>query len=243
MSRVQYDRQLTVFSPEGRLYQVEYAFKAARAISDTGLGFVGSGISCLVASKKVPDKLMNPADLTNMYTLTKNIGLLAMGRASDCRTIVQKAREFAHEFTYQNGYEIPVAYLTKKVADYFQKYTQHLQRRCFGCDVIFCGWDDEDKHQIFHCDPAGQSFGYTACAIGGKQGNVNNHLDKVFKEWKDKDSRELIIEEALLALMQGTANDYKANDLEVMVCEPNGLVRKLSQQEIDDRLTAISDRD
>jgi len=243
MSRLQYDRHLTVFSPEGRLYQVEYAFKAARAILDTGLGFVGSGISCLVASKKVPDKLMNPADLTNIYTITKSIGLLAMGRASDCRSIVQKAREFAHEFTYKNGYEIPVSFLCKKVADYFQKYTQNAHRRCHGCDVIFCGWDMEDGHQIFHCDPAGQSFGYTACAIGGKQGNVNNHLDKVFKEWKDPADSDLVVEEALLALMKGTGNDYKANDLEVLMCEPNGTIKKLSEAEIDTRLTAISDRD
>jgi len=245
MSR-SHDRHITIFSPEGRLHQVEYAFAAAKNVTDTGLGYCSDEIAVLVASKKVPDKLINPDTVTSLHAVTKHIGVMAMGRESDCRSSVFRARSMAHEFFYNNGYEIPVSYLAKQFADHFQLYTQHAYRRCYGCEVIFCGHDEKEGPQIFHVGPAGQVFGYKAVAVGGKKVEVNNNLDKHFKDYVQPATNELVIEESILCLMQGTTSDFKGKDLEIMIIglvEGKPVLRKMTDEEIEARLTAISDRD
>jgi len=243
MVRIAQDRHITIFSNEGRLYQVEYAFYAARNVPDTGIGYVGSGHSVMCASKKVGDKLIDADSVSSMRKVTDQIGIMMMGRQSDCRTAAYKAREFAHQFYYENGHEIPVSFLAKKMADHFQYYTQLAYRRCFGCEILLCGQDEEEGPQLFHVGPAGQYFGYKSVSIGGKKGEVNNHLDRIFKEYEEPATPELVIEEALLALMQGMNADFKANDVEVMVVGEDGKARMLTSDEIEARLTAISDRD
>jgi len=243
MSR-NYDRQLTIFSPEGRLFQVEYAFKAAKMTPHTGVGWKGAGIAALIGSKKVGDKLINQAAVSNIEIVNKRICMMTLGRASDCRSSVSKAREFAHEFYYKNGHEISTGFLAKKLADHFQLYTQHAYRRCFGCEVIFAGCDDDGEGpELYHIVPAGQVFGYSAVSIGAKKTSVLNYLDKQFKDYKEPKSAELLIEESILALMQGTSSDYKAHELEIVIVDSKGKIRKLTEKEIDERLTAISDRD
>ncbi|KAK4383042.1 Proteasome subunit alpha type-6 [Sesamum angolense] len=74
-----YDRHITIFSPEGRLYQVEYAFKAVKAAGITSIGVRGADSVCVVTQKKVPDKLLDQTSITHLFPITKYLGLLATG--------------------------------------------------------------------------------------------------------------------------------------------------------------------
>ena len=92
--------------------------------------------------------------------------------------MVQKARQIASEFSFENGYDIPVAYLAKKLADDNQVYSQHAGRRIFASFIILIGVDEDKGPQLFKVDPAGHYYGYKACAAGVKEQEATNSLEK-----------------------------------------------------------------
>lgn len=176
-----FDRHITIFSPEGRLYQVEYAFKAAKSTGETTLGVRGKNTVCLVTQKKVPDKLLDPTSVTRLFRVTDKIGCVATGLIADAKALMTRVRAESAEFKYKNGYEIPVEHLSKRVADIAQVYTQHAFMRPLGVVTMYCGIDEEEGPQLFRCDPAGHYLGYRGCAAGAKEQEANNYLEKKFK--------------------------------------------------------------
>ena len=144
MSRnAQYDRHITIFSPEGKLYQIEYSFKAIRLPGDTTIGVRGRDTVCLITTKKVPDKLVDPSSVTRMYRITPSIGCCVTGRLPDARALIYKSRQIAAEFQFDNGYQIPVKHLANELANYNQLFTQHAYKRVPGVSLLFCSIDDE----------------------------------------------------------------------------------------------------
>ena len=166
-----YDRHITIFSPEGRLYQVEYAFKAIKTSGLTSVGVRGKDSCVVLTQRKVPDKLHDPDSVTNLYPITENIGMVMTGMVADARASVQRLRQEAAEFKFNNGYEIPVGYLAKRAADTAQIYTQHANMRPLGIAMIMIGIDVEGETkipQLFRCDPAGHFVGFKATSAGQK---------------------------------------------------------------------------
>lgn len=115
--------------------QVEYAFKAVKGVARTTLAVRGADSVCVVTQKKVPDKLLDPASVTHMHAITRTIGMCTTGVAPDARQLVQQARTAAADFRFKFGYECPVDYLAKTLADQFQarpSRVPHAQRdRCY----------------------------------------------------------------------------------------------------------------
>ena len=119
-------------------YQVEYAFKAVKSVARTSLAVRGVDSVCGVTQKKVPDKLVDPSSVTSLFKITKGIGMCTTGVAADSRQLVQEARQKAADFRNKYGYECPVDYLAKVIADRFQVrvgawggdwWTRRLRRR------------------------------------------------------------------------------------------------------------------
>ncbi|KAL2940505.1 Proteasome subunit alpha type-6 [Bienertia sinuspersici] len=108
-----YDRHITIFSPEGRLFQVEYAFKAVKSGGVTSIAVRGKDSVCVVTQKKVPDKLLDQTSVSHLFQITKFIGLLATGMTADAKSLVQQARNEAAEFRHKFGYEMPVDVLAR----------------------------------------------------------------------------------------------------------------------------------
>jgi 20S proteasome subunit alpha 1 len=150
-----YDRHITIFSPEGKLYQVEYAFKAVKAAGNTTIAVRGDNTVCVVTQKKVPDKLIDPTSVSHLHKITDSIGIAVPGSAPDARSLVQKARETAAKFRYSYGYEAPVDYLAQVLADRAQFFTQYAYMRPLGVMPILIGMDEERGPQLFKVDPAG----------------------------------------------------------------------------------------
>jgi len=238
-----YDRHITIFSPEGRLYQVEYAFLAVRGGGITSLGVRGKDSVVLVTQKKVADKLIDPTSVTHMFKITDKIGCVSTGLIADAKYQVNRARNMAGEFKYQNGYDIPVAHLAQKVANVAQVYTQHAYMRPLGIEPIYCGIDEEKGPQLYKVDPAGHYLGYKAVAAGQKFQEANNLLEKKIKE-KPEMTFDETVETAILSLQTVIGSDVKPSDIEVAcVTKDAPKFRVMSVEEIDKRLTAIHDRD
>jgi len=242
MSRGNHDRQITIFSPEGKLYQIEYAVKSIQNEGILGVCLRGKDSVCMVCQKKVPDKLQDASHVTHMYAITPNIGALCIGSNPDCKVVVLQARQIAAKFKDQNGYEIPAHFLASKVGKKAQIFTQHAGVRPLSCVMHLCAIDDEKGSQLWKIDPSGHYFGWKALATGPKDQEANNMLEKVVKQTNSESDTTTTVRKTLDVLMQTLSQDIKPQDVEVALVTADGF-RLLGHQEVDDHLTAIHEQD
>lgn len=240
-----YDRHITIFSPEGRLYQVEYAFKAVKSDDQTTVAVRGADSAVLVTHKKVPDPLLDASTVTRVYQITKNIGCIMTGMLGDGRFQVQRTRQEAAKFRHKYGFDVPVAFLAHRVGKLNQLNTQHAWMRPLGISMILIGLDEEKGPQVYKMDPAGTAFGYKACATGKREQEAINFLEKKLKKSpQDGFTFEQTVQTAIQCLQSIMSSDFSAKELEVAVVDKEGKkFRQLSDAEVDAVLTAIAERD
>ncbi|EMG46214.1 SCL1 Proteasome subunit alpha type-1 [Candida maltosa Xu316] len=241
-----FDRHITIFSPEGRLYQVEYAFKAINSSNITSLGITGKDSAVIISQKKIPDKLLDAKTVSYIFKITSSIGMVATGSIADARAQAMRARSEATEFRYKYGYDIPVESLSRRMANISQLYTQRAYMRPLGVALTFIQVDFEDEGrgpQVFKCDPAGYFTGVKAVATGPKQQEATTYLEKKFKkidavngDWKET------VEFSIIALSTVVGTEFRKNDIEIGVAT-EGNFRILTPEEIDERLIAIAEQD
>lgn len=250
MHRAGFDKFITVFSPEGSLYQVEYAFKAV-----TYAGLLTVAIRCkdavlIFTQHSVPDKLMRPETITSLYNINEDIGTCITGRAPDGKSLVQKARQEASEYKYRYGASIPISVLAKRVADMAQVRTQQAGLRLMGVVLTFVGMEQSDTDgswtpQIYCVDPAGWCGSYHACAVGKKQIEASAFLEKKQKNgpFQTLCQREAAMI-ALAALQSALGASLKASDVEVGRCSvANHSFCRVPDQEVEEWLTALAEAD
>eukprot|EP00823_Brevimastigomonas_motovehiculus_P002923 TRINITY_DN173_c0_g1_i1.p1 TRINITY_DN173_c0_g1~~TRINITY_DN173_c0_g1_i1.p1 ORF type:complete len:247 (-),score=63.92 TRINITY_DN173_c0_g1_i1:245-985(-) len=238
-----FDRHITIFSPEGRLYQVEYAFKAVKLATLTSIGVRGDDCCVLVSQKKVPDKLLDPKSVTHLFKITDKVGCCVTGLIADGKAMVHQSRAEAAEFKYKNGFDIPVQHVAQRVADISQLYTQHAFMRAYGVVPMFIGIDEEKGPQLYRCDPAGHYLGYKACAAGQKEQEATNFLEKRYKANPNM-SFQQAVETAVITLQTVIGSDLKNTDLEVgYVTKKDPKFKTMTEEEIEKILTSISERD
>ncbi|KAL2057777.1 hypothetical protein ABVK25_002161 [Lepraria finkii] len=248
-----FDRHITIFSDQGRLYQVEYAFKAITAANITSIGVRGKNCAVVLSQKKVPDKLIDPSSVSHIFKLSPSVGCVMTGSIADARASVNRARGEAAEFRYKNGYEMPCDVLAKRLANINQVYTQKAYMRPLGVAQTLISVDSEYGPQLYKCDPAGYYVGYKATASGPKQQEALNHLEKKLKNkecaegtWED------VVELGISTLSIVLSVDFKKGELEVgLVGGPkpgdkdgsDPAFRALTEDEIEERLQAIAEKD
>ncbi|KAI0337562.1 20S proteasome subunit [Trametopsis cervina] len=263
MSRTSYDRYLTVFSPEGRLYQVEYAFKAITGSGHTAIAVRGKDTAVVITQKKVPDKLLDASTITHLYGITPTIGCVVTGLIADAQSQIHRARLEAAEFRFKFGYEITPDALARRIANINQVYTQRAAMRPLGISMILIGIDAEYGPQCFKLDPAGYFVGFHATAAGQKQQEAMNHLEK---KWKKLDSgggaddaakagktlnRSEVIEMAIEAISTVHATDFKPGEVEIGIVsegeeenpKTRGQWRVLPEDEVEKHLLAYAEKD
>eukprot|EP01057_Protomagalhaensia_wolfi_P002623 Protomagalhaensia_wolfi_Nauph_80__2622@NODE_2765_length_994_cov_983_664921_g2168_i0_p1_GENE_NODE_2765_length_994_cov_983_664921_g2168_i0NODE_2765_length_994_cov_983_664921_g2168_i0_p1_ORF_typecomplete_len253_score44_68Proteasome/PF00227_26/1_1e30Proteasome_A_N/PF10584_9/1_5e13OCC1/PF15506_6/0_1Helicase_C_3/PF13625_6/9_6e03Helicase_C_3/PF13625_6/0_12_NODE_2765_length_994_cov_983_664921_g2168_i080838 len=244
-----YDRQITIFSPEGKLFQVEYAFRAVNSSNITVVALKGKDCAVIVGQKKVSsqalrqDKLLDPSSLSSLYHVTPNIGGAFVGLPADCRAMVFRAREKAHEFEHENAMPIPISHLAYKVANINQVFTQHAYMRLHACVGILIAIDDEAGPSIYKFDPAGWFTGNKAAVVGTKEQEATNTFEKMLKK-KVPETVDETITNAILCLQSTLGLDFKAADLEVgLVTVEDPVFRRLDDDTIDKFLTMVAERD
>ena len=174
-----YDRTSTMFSPDGRLLQVEYAKKTVMQ-GTSALGIVCKDGVVLVADKRVVDRFVIPKSIEKVFQVDEHIGAAASGIVSDARMLIERAQVLAqqHKVTYDNP--IDIQSLVKDICNIKQAYTQYGGARPFGVSILFAGVDDGPK--LFVTDVTGIYFQYTAVAIGEKENEIKEILEKEYKE-------------------------------------------------------------
>merc|ERR1711998_291050 len=238
-----YDRHITIFSPEGRLYQVEYAFKAIKHVGLTCVAVKGKDSVVVVTQHKVPDKQLDGTSVSSLYKISDTIGCAIIGSPGDARYQCTKARQECHEFRHKFAYDVPVSYPARRMGDIAQIYTQHAYMRPIGAATVFVGIDEEDGPTLYTQDPSGVALGYKAVAVGAKEQEAMNMFEKRFKTASDLDT-SATINLAISTLQSTLAMDFKPSDIEVgIVTSADPKFRKLSEDEIDAALIAIAERD
>ncbi|GAW09640.1 20s proteasome subunit [Lentinula edodes] len=263
MSRTSYDRYLTVFSPEGRLYQVEYAFKAISGSGHTSVAVRGKDTSVVITQRKVPDKLLDASTVTHLFSITPTIGCVMTGLIADARQQIARARSEAADHRHKYGYEMSPDQLARRIANINQVYTQRAGMRPFGIAMILIGIDAEYGPQCFKLDPAGYFVGYHATAAGQKQQEAMNHLEKKWKKLDNgrgaddpiaagqKLSRAEVIEMAIEAMSTVHGVDYKPSEIEIGIVSTSpeedvktqGSWRTMDESEIEKHLLAYAEKD
>ncbi len=174
-----YDRAITMFSPDGRLLQVEYAKKTVKQGS-TAIGLVCSDGVLLVTDKRIVDPLVVTEAIEKIFQIDDHIGATASGILSDARVLIERAQVKAqqHQVTYDS--QIDVLSIVKNMCDLKQLCTQSGGLRPFGVSVLVAGIDS-DGPKLFQTDPTGIFFQYRAVAIGEGDDGVEEILHKKYK--------------------------------------------------------------
>ncbi len=198
-----YDRAITMFSPDGRLLQVEYAKKTVRQGS-TAIGLVCSDGVLLVADKRIVDRLVIPESVEKIFQIDDHIAATASGILSDARVLIERAQLKAQQ--HKVTYDSPVDTLTvvKDICSLKQICTQSGGLRPFGVSVIMAGVD-ADGPKLFETDPTGIYFQYRATVIGEGEPEIEEVLDK---EFSDKMSIEEGLKLAVRALYHVLDKDF-----------------------------------
>lgn len=175
-----YDRAITVFSPDGRLFQVEYAREAVKKGS-TAIGIKFKDGVVLISDKKVRSRLVEQNSLEKIQLIDDYVAAVTSGLVADARVLIDFSRIAAQQEKVTYGALINMENLVKKVADQMQQYTQYGGVRPYGVSMIFAGIDKIGP-RLFDCDPAGTINEYKAAAIGAGKEQVLTFLEKEYKE-------------------------------------------------------------
>jgi proteasome alpha subunit len=160
-----YDSAATMFSPDGRIYQVEYAREAVKR-GTTAVGVVFPGGAVLLVDKRISSKLIEAAAVEKIFKIDRHIGVASSGLVGDARMLVARARSVAanNRVVYAENIEINV--LVKDLSDIMQAYTQNGGVRPFGAAFLMAGIDPDGTVRLFETDPSGAVVQYKATAIG-----------------------------------------------------------------------------
>ena len=222
-----YDRGITVFSPDGRLFQVEYAREAVKKGSTTIGVKYKDGVAHIVDKRSV-SSLLEPKSTEKIHDIDDYIGCATSGLVADARVLVDVAREIAQIHRVNYGENISVEVLVKKICDMKQNYTQYGGARPFGTALLVAGTDDLGVH-LFETDPSGALVSYKATGIGNGRPAV---MELFEKEYKDDMSFDEAMAMGLKALEAAIEDKPKAESVEIGVAEIGKKFRRLSEEEI-----------
>ncbi len=174
-----YDRAITVFSPDGRLFQVEYAMELVNR------GATIIGIQCpegvVLGSEENIEPLEEAEYSWKIFKVDEHVGAAIVGLSSDARILIDQARIYAqsNKLTYDEPIDVEV--VTKRICDIQQMYTQHAGVRPFGVSIIFGGVDKTGSN-VFGTHPSGTYRGYKATALGAGRETVLTILKDEYRE-------------------------------------------------------------
>lgn len=222
-----YDRAITLFSPDGRLLQVEYARKTVSQGSAT-IGLIGKDSILLIADKRFPayEKLIVPESVEKLFKVDDNIGAAISGMIADGRLLIEKAQLEAQQYRITYNEAVDIFLLVKSIGSEMQAFTQYGGARPYGVSILF-GGIRLNSPVLFMLEPSGIFFRYKGIAIGEKSEEINKFLEENYKEHLDNDG---LIKLAVKAFKAGGIK-LTSDRVEAAIIDNNGF-NKLGEKEI-----------
>ncbi|XP_066999510.2 proteasome subunit alpha type-1 [Anabrus simplex] len=206
MFRNQYDSDVTVWSPQGRLHQVEYAMEAVKLGSAT-VGLKNRTHAVLIALKRASSELS--AHQKKVIPIDSHIGISIAGLTADARMLSRYMRNECLNHKYSHDALLPISRLITNLGNKMQVCTQRYDRRPYGVGLLVAGYDDKGPH-IYQTCPSANYFDCKAMAIGSRSQSARTYLEKHLEEFPVCDEDELI-KHGLRALRDTLPNDVELN--------------------------------
>nr|AAS01024.1 proteasome alpha subunit [Ornithodoros moubata] len=239
MTRSEYDRGVNTFSPEGRLFQVEYAIEAIK-LGSTAIGIQTSEGVVLAVEKRVTSPLMEPTTIEKIVEIDTHIACAVSGLMADSRTMVDKARVEAqnHRFVYNEDMQVEsVAQAVSNLAIQFGDSDDdgNAMSRPFGVAILFAGHDAKGP-QLYHMDPSGTYVQYNAKAIGSGCEGAQQAL-------QEKYHRSIFLaeatKEALIILKQVMEEKLNSTNVEVATVTKEKGFHMFAKEEVEEVMKNI----
>lgn len=233
LTRSEYDRGVNTFSPEGRLFQVEYAIEAIK-LGSTAIGIQTNEGVVLAVEKRVTSPLIEPSSIEKIMEVDKHIGCAMSGLIADSRTLIDRARVEAqsHWFTYNEN--MSVESVTQAVSNLALAFGDDdpdpgAMSRPFGVALLLAGMD-RNGPRLFHMDPSGTFIQYDAKAIGsGSEGAQQALQEQFHKSITLKDA----CKSALTILKQVMEEKLNSTNVEMATVTPDRMFQMLSKDELE----------
>jgi len=223
-----YDRAITVFSPDGRLYQVEYAREAVKR-GTTAVGIKAKDGVVLIVDKRVSSKLLEPSSIEKIFKIDEHIGVASSGLVGDARALVDRARVECQINRVSYNEQIGVETLAKKLCDHMQTLTQYGGIRPYGTALLIAGVSDGEC-RLFETDPSGTLLEYRATGIGiGRPAAMKVFEEEYTQEMEVKD----VILLGLKALHSATEGKFDVDTVEIgVIGKEKAVFRKMTKEEV-----------
>jgi 20S proteasome subunit alpha 4 len=229
-----YDRALTRFSPDGKLFQIDYAFEAVKR----GSAVVAvTGTDCVVigVERKAVAKLQDPRTMYKIVKLDENVTMAFAGLNADARVLVEKVRIECQSYRLTCEEAPSLEYVARHLARVQQKFTQRGGVRPFGISSVLCGFGSKGEPKIYQVDPSGTYFAWKADAIGGR--NFKSMREMLEREWAEEMTEAEALKLTITCLLEVV--DSGSKNMEIVVVRPGAKPETLAAADIDPVVAAI----
>ncbi len=231
-----YDRASTVFSPDGRLFQVEYALQAIQMGGTAVAVTYPTGI-VFVAFRNLPTSpLARPASIEKSFAIDGGIGCVTAGLIADSRILVDHLRLEAQRHRLLYGEMAPYPVLAHSLGTFLQQFTQFGGTRPFAVSILLGGFGEHGPG-IIELDPSGATIGWKAYAIGRNRRSVADFLEQKVDDAKDEESAFRL---AVAAVAEGSPTPFPPEALDVSFLEPEKDLRRLPAPDVARRVQGMS---
>ncbi|KAL3317232.1 Proteasome subunit alpha 1 [Cichlidogyrus casuarinus] len=207
MFRNQYDSDVSVWSPQGRIHQIEYAMEAVKQGS-AAIGLKSNDYACMVVLKRAPSELSSYQE--KILTIDDHVGVAMAGLTADGRLLAKAMRRECYNNKWAYEEPLPVNRLLNILVNKMQLPTQRYGRRPFGVGMLVAGFDHLGP-RIYYLCPSANEYDFKCTAIGARSQSARTYLERHVNEFAESSLDELVVH-GLLALQSTLSNEVEISN-------------------------------